>query len=537
MAERTSVVVEQLKAAGTEVSKQVPPLLKLGEWYLNTAKTTANGADFTKAAGLFNAALMTQDEIRNEISSHKEWIADERRVIKERVDEIDSWFKTNDKTEEQYEIKADKMHEVFQDIQDMFVRLVSMLAKECESRIGQPPCGYAIIALGSVARVEATPFLDLEFVILYSDPTIGDKISYFRVLTHFLHLKVVNLGETILPSLGIEELNDFQSSNPNGIWFHDSETPRGISFDGAMPWASKTPLGRMATKNKPALELIRTPEQMAEFQDEEFALKEGYHLADIVSRTSLFCGMQVLLDEYNDRVTEKLTTKSRVVKGKTNPTIGCMRGIRQMRDDNDTYAPFGSHLGASLDTGGIFDAKKEFYRLISLLLSDLGLIFDIRSPSPWQVISELVSQKIIDESENARFKVCLSIANEIRLKTCIGNNGQKEVFSPVPLSNTEQSIDDTTFVDFDEDTVVRLLSSSTDISKRCLYFTLKYFRLYEIDTSIFRKHAFPPLNAFVKGVLYYRLQNFPKALEWLELIPKDSPKYSDCLDFQGIIYG
>ena len=138
MAERTSVVVEQLKAAGTEVSKQVPPLLKLGEWYLNKAKTTANGADFTKAAGLFNAALvrsrvvndeseskilrgiietyreflltvandekMTQDEIRNEISSHKEWIADERRVIKERVDEIDSWFKTNDKTEEQYEV-------------------------------------------------------------------------------------------------------------------------------------------------------------------------------------------------------------------------------------------------------------------------------------------------------------------------------------------------------------------------------------------------------------------------------------------------
>ena len=181
-----------------------------------------------------------------------------------------------------FQIKADKMHEVFQDIQDMFVRLVSMLGKECESRIGQPPCGYAIIALGSVARVEATPFSDLEFVILYSDPTIGDKISYFRVLTHFLHLKVINLGETILPSLGIEELNNFQSSDPNGIWFYDSETPRGISFDGAMPWASKTPLGRMATKNKPALELIRTPEQMAEFQDEEFALKEGYHLGKVI---------------------------------------------------------------------------------------------------------------------------------------------------------------------------------------------------------------------------------------------------------------
>jgi predicted nucleotidyltransferase len=170
------------------------------------------------------------------------------------------------------------MHKVFQDIQDMYIRLVSMLTRECESRLGQPPCDYAIIALGSVARTEATPFSDLEFAILYSDPTIGDKINYFRVLSHFLHLKVINLGETILPALAIEQLNDFKSSDPKDNWFYDSETPRGISFDGAMPWASKTALGRMATDNKLALELIKTPEEMAEFQDEDIAVKEGYHL-------------------------------------------------------------------------------------------------------------------------------------------------------------------------------------------------------------------------------------------------------------------
>ena len=37
----------------------------------------------------------------------------------------------------------------------------------------------------------------------------------------------------------------------------------------------------MATKDKPALELIRTPEHMAELQDEETAVKEGYHLGKI----------------------------------------------------------------------------------------------------------------------------------------------------------------------------------------------------------------------------------------------------------------
>ena len=180
-----------------------------------------------------------------------------------------------------FKIHAEKMYEVFRDIQDMYVRLVSMLVKECEDRLGKPPCKYAIIALGSVARMEATPFSDLEFAILFEDETIGNKINYFRILSHFLNLKVINLGETILPALAIKELNDFQSPDPDDCWFYDSFTPRGISFDGAMPWASKTALGRMATKDKPALELIRTPEHMAELQDEETAVKEGYHLGKI----------------------------------------------------------------------------------------------------------------------------------------------------------------------------------------------------------------------------------------------------------------
>ena len=176
-----------------------------------------------------------------------------------------------------FKIHAEKMCEVFRDIQDMYIRLVSMLATECERRLGKAPCDYAIIALGSVARMEATPYSDLEFAILYSDPTVGDKIRYFRELTLFLHLKVINLGETIVPALEIEELNNFQSEH-NDSWFYDSETPQGISLHGATPWASKTPLGRGKTKNKPALELIRTPEEMAKFQEEEVAVKEGYHL-------------------------------------------------------------------------------------------------------------------------------------------------------------------------------------------------------------------------------------------------------------------
>ena len=129
-----STIVESLKEADKDLSKQVVPLVKLGEWYLDKAKTTINANDFTKADALFNAALvrsrhvrheidedqilrrivrtyseflvafgkddgMSFDKIRNEIDSHKEWVARQRRIFKERVNEIDQTRKTKQEDE------------------------------------------------------------------------------------------------------------------------------------------------------------------------------------------------------------------------------------------------------------------------------------------------------------------------------------------------------------------------------------------------------------------------------------------------------
>ena len=130
-----STIVESLKEADKDLFKQVPPLVKLGEWYLDKAKTTMNPNDFTKANALFNAALvrsrhvrheidedqilrrifetyseflvafakddeMSADEIRNEIDSHKEWVAEKRKILKERVNEIHQ----NRETEKDYQV-------------------------------------------------------------------------------------------------------------------------------------------------------------------------------------------------------------------------------------------------------------------------------------------------------------------------------------------------------------------------------------------------------------------------------------------------
>ncbi len=212
--------------------------------------------------------------------------------------------------------------------------------------------------------------------------------------------------------------------------------------------------------------------------------------------------------------------------------------MQQMMEDVDTYNPYYSYLGLHRTVGGLFDTKKQFYRLISLLLADLGLIFDIRSSSPWQVIAKLQNRGIIGESDSASLKVALSIANEIRLKTYFANGGQKELFSPLLQSTNaaEQSTEVPIFRDFDEDILVRLLTTSNDMYQRCRLFCSTYNQQGEVDASVLRIPTVWPSKAKVSAQLYLRLQNFPKALESLKSVPKDSPDYAGCVNMQGALY-
>ncbi len=47
-----STIVKALRKAGRDGSKQLPGLIKLGEWYLDKGKATTDSADFTKANAL-----------------------------------------------------------------------------------------------------------------------------------------------------------------------------------------------------------------------------------------------------------------------------------------------------------------------------------------------------------------------------------------------------------------------------------------------------------------------------------------------------
>ena len=104
----------------------------------------------------------------------------------------------------------------------------------CQDVMGTPLCEYAIVGMGSFARCEITPYSDFEHIILLSeDKNYKSNLEYFKWFSVIFHCIVLNMQETIIPSLNICSLNDKESRLND--WFYDSLTPRGVSFDGMMP--------------------------------------------------------------------------------------------------------------------------------------------------------------------------------------------------------------------------------------------------------------------------------------------------------------
>ena len=256
-----------------------------------------------------------------------------------------------------------------------------------------------------------------------------------------------------------------------------------------------------------------------------------------MARTTLLYGDETLLNEYNEKVNEKLNAKSSKIEGNCIQPVGVIRGMQQMKLDMEKYDPLNPHLGINNPVGACFNVKNQFYRLISLLLSNLGMIFNIKCPSPWQIISELLTRGIISKSQSLVMKECLSFANEIRLRTYFAKNGQNESVSPVPqnANPSQKSSDAAVFQDVDQHFLVCFLNTSYDLHGRCKQFFIKYISQDKIDDSIFHEAPASLSKAMLFGFFYYRLQNFNDALKWVETESKDSPYYLYCVATQGHI--
>ncbi|XP_078698758.1 uncharacterized protein LOC144926131 [Branchiostoma floridae x Branchiostoma belcheri] len=524
-------------AESTHLSLEAKCLYKLGNVYLQRGRLTEEGGNFTKAAALYNAVMArTTDEglmknclyaaveaeqsylqhvigVMQELgpfhvdARHKNKLRQMREDVVKQVEEIDRLYdpyKYDDEDDPQVrEVEAARVKaikELFQKIAKDRVQFLDTIISECIAAIGQPPCKYAFIGLGSQATELVTPYSDLEFAILIEESGDSEEARrYFRNLTHYIHLKIINLGETILPAMGIKSLNDFYSEDDDddkeygsSCWFYDSITPRGFAFDGAMPWASKTPFGRQQTKNKPALELIQTPKKMANFQKMHIAVSEGYHLSDILQCVCCISGDQDLAKEYESEVSAVLES------GDTNIGI-------EMADREEFSQP---EVKAQL-----VNVKKEIYRFSSIAVQNIALRCGIRVGSVWNTIEALRSENCISEENAHHLSVAVGISAELRLRAYIANGGQRENISALMRVDSDLQTKDIT-----DTTIERVFHLPSQKMLYRYYYTALPLRTtlstsHEEQKDLLRTSVLFHNSPETKGQMDTKLCNFTSAME------------------------
>ncbi|XP_066263596.1 uncharacterized protein [Branchiostoma lanceolatum] len=532
--------------------REVGPLCKLGDVYSKRGQQTGDGGDFVKAAALYNAAMArSEDQVTNGkievaikeveklflkylfgihyivnehcVEKHKTQLKEMRDQIKLEIETIDQQLDPyvhdeDDPCVREIEAKrAQAVRQLFERIAEERRGFISQLVEECIGLMDPPPCKYALIGLGSQATGLVTPYSDLEFAILVEEES-EECLVYFRNLTRYLHLKVVNLGETILPAMGIRCLNDFYSMNPLDNWYYDSVTPRGFAFDGSMPKASKTPLGRQGAKTAQPGELICTPENMASIlqNDATLYLKEGYHLATILRNPCLITGDQALIDTYVGII-------AKVMQADGNKLT------RQMAQETLKENIKSYHEKGGTVTANMIDVKKELYRFPAVAVDCLALFADIIPTTVWKTIEDLELTERISAENAHHLLVLLSISAELRLRTYIANGGQKEILSALAsmesmLTEQEQFIQSNDDAERNRDALKRVFYLPNVKQLFRYYYTAmplekllsKYLRLFESSELKPVIHSIPTLystSSEVRATMYFDLCRYRQAID------------------------
>ena len=311
--------------------------------------------------------------------------------------------------------KTTAIHQLNKLIANKYKQIMAEISQYCEDTMGKAPCEYAIVGMGSLAREEITPYSDFEHIILlFDDENHKSYLEYFRWFSVIFHIVVLNLRETIVPSLNIASFNAKESSL--GDWFYDDVTPRGISFDGMMPHACKFPLGRQQhTQYKQfTTELIKPVSEMLEYLSSDADLKNGYHLADILTKTCFVFGNEDIFKQFADGAQIYCDPKSET------DIINDIK--KQVKQDLNNFST--RFRLSSLKSQQTINIKQLVYRSTTIFISALARKHNISANSSFDIIDQTAKNKHITQITGDKLKFAIAIACEMRLRVYTKKNRQ-----------------------------------------------------------------------------------------------------------------
>lgn len=277
-----------------------------------------------------------------------------------------------------------------------FKELLKVLIMDAIALFGPPPMKWACLAMGSMSRGEMCPYSDVEFAFLIQKNDL-EVINYFRNLSRFLELRIINLGETKFPIFGEK---------------YESPTPDGFCMDVG----GNTPLGVTGI-----YELIGTPRKLADFQDNNWLDKRGVILPNAMSNVCFVAGNEELFVEYNQ---EKDRVQERIAKSHDNRSANCeLLALTLLQGHLEEFRP---NLSKEKEIETAFGVKKELYRPFQEILSSLALFYRLKSTNTFDRIDELNQLQVLSPEGSRRLKEAFGKVLTLRLQVHLFYEDEKE---------------------------------------------------------------------------------------------------------------
>ena len=309
--------------------------------------------------------------------------------------------------------KITQIQEIQEYVTDCYKQIMRQLSEKCQIIMGNPPCKYAIAGLGSLARKEITPYSDFEHVILLEKNEKNEEtLEYFRWFSVIFHTVILNLRETIIPSLNIDCLNNDDSS----CWFFDAFTQRGIALDGMTSRASVFPLGWQHTITEPwMVELIRPVDEMLSYLQIETARENEHHLNDVLTSPCFVYGNDMLFNEYLEGIYSYWDTRNRIA----------IKNLRRLLQSD--LERFSFQFAIRELENNTFNLKKVLYRSSTIFVSTVGKVHKIHEVSSFKIIDSLFESRYITENAVHKLKYAVAVACEVRLKVYNREDGAQDL--------------------------------------------------------------------------------------------------------------
>nr|WP_166158110.1 tetratricopeptide repeat protein [Neochlamydia sp. AcF84]NGY95901.1 hypothetical protein [Neochlamydia sp. AcF84] len=505
---------------------------KLGDIYSIKGTTQT----LLQAAGLYNYALhdSTSDEqviIKEKLSKVEILLSKACQGEPVDIPIIEKQFENNreglkkfrDEIEKKIQTLAsdpspEEVRELYGEIAQQIKNFFGHLAIQVFDILGLPPCEYAMIGFGSLAREEMTPYSDLEFGILMQEETPVNR-KYFKYFTTLLHLKVINLGETILPALDIPCI---RKAN-----FFDSVTPRGFAFDGegVQGKGCKTPFG-----NRQTFELIQTPEKMAQYaakdgESQWWHEKEPHLPMELLTFTHLLGNLE-LTKQYSETLQKKLDIHCQ-------ENFSLRQYLAKKHLVPDDMKAFDPGMGDLEKQGMLFQVKNDFYRFPHLALDRLALLKNVEASDTFTRIGRLKELKFITEGAAKKLKNWMSIALFMRLKTYSHYQAQQHMMNPLikPFGFNDPALIQKQFA-LDQEVLKK-------IEKLYCIFIPFHQAIQEFlagHEGKLKSSNLEDNSPETQGNIARRLFQHKKAEEWYLLAENDNPNNAEVLDALAIIY-